>query len=575
MSADRIAQLHEQASEQYLNGNYDGALQAWRDVLALDPGNEQAMDGVRMASQFAAPAGVSAPVTDDVDRDLDQGLRVFDSLGTSRQAASAAQAAGIKPDPMRQTEGIDFGDLSGVSAIPLGSTDSPPIDTIPAADPAPVEEEETFGLAPLSAASSGASAAALELNRRVADLLAEAHAKADAGEKDEALSILSRLAILDDENAEAAELRTKLLEGGPSDLDKVEAAIIEGVAALESDRLDDAERLFRDALALAPGHREAEHYLEKVHERRAGTAPGGLHDGEDLLGGGLLGNDTASTPAAPELPPNAAVPLAAPAKAPRPPRGPAAATAAPVQPNVGTRGLPPLKWIVGGGLLAVAAVAAFVAVPRFISGGKPHANIPPPPPAARPAAPARPAGATTATSPASNINPQERAKQLAESLERAQARMNAGDFGAAVVSYNEALKLDPANLEAKAGLNEAGDRYKAHKAEEEAIGTIKISFKDGEYTTALRLAYRLPASVPPAYVSGIKVAGWYNLAVVALRAGDCKEAISHLDEGLGVTPGEPDTTKLREFAMRYADAPKDRSFLDQVEALVFKPMPSL
>jgi len=42
-----------------------------------------------------------------------------------------------------------------------------------------------------------------------------------------------------------------------------------------------------------------------------------------------------------------------------------------------------------------------------------------------------------------------------------------------------------------------------------------------------------------------------------------------------VAPGEPDTTKLREFAVRYAEVPKDRSFLDQVEALPFKPMPSL
>ena len=67
----------------------------------------------------------------------------------------------------------------------------------------------------------------------------------------------------------------------------------------------------------------------------------------------------------------------------------------------------------------------------------------------------------------------------------------------------------------------------------------------------------------------------YDLAIVALRAGDCREAISHLDEALGVTPGDPDTTKLREFAVRYADVPKDRTFLDQVEALAFKPMPSL
>jgi tetratricopeptide (TPR) repeat protein len=116
----------------------------------------------------------------------------------------------------------------------------------------------------------------------VADLLAEANAKAAAGERDEALAILSRLAILDEENAEAAALRTQLQEAGPSNLDKVEESIIEGVAALEADSLDEAERHFNDVLALVPGHREAQHYLEKVAEKRSGTSPAGIEGGDDL-----------------------------------------------------------------------------------------------------------------------------------------------------------------------------------------------------------------------------------------------------------------------------------------------------
>ena len=111
------------------------------------------------------------------------------------------------------------------------------------------------------------------------ELLAEAKAKAEAGERDEALAILSRLAILDEENAEAAVLRSKIEAQGASDLDKIELAIIEGVAALEADNLDEAERCLNAALALAPDHREARHYLEKVAERRAAG-------GEDLLGMG-------------------------------------------------------------------------------------------------------------------------------------------------------------------------------------------------------------------------------------------------------------------------------------------------
>lgn len=459
-----------------------------------------------------------------------------------------------------------------MGAIPLGSVDSAPIvKTEPEAETEePVEEH--FGLEPVSQASS--SAAAHELNRRVADLLAEAHAKADAGEKDEALAILSRLSILDEENADAIALRAKLLEGGPSDLDKIEEAIIEGVAALESDRLDDAERHFQAALALAPDHREAQHYLDKVRERRAGPThvPGAGHEGEDLLGGGAPPEVPAPAPAA--KPAAAAVPLAVPAGPPAAkaagstkPRPALPPPEAPATPRSSSMKLPPLKWIVGGGVLAIAAICAFIAVPQFLSSKKVPKQVPAPPRAAKPAA--RPASA-----PVPVMTAAEKAKAIDDSLKRGGARMAAGDFGAAVVAYNEALRLDPANLDAKAGLNEAGDRYKAHKSEEDALSSIKTSFKEGEYASALRVAYRLPATVPDSFVSGIKLAGWYNLAVVALRAGDCREAISHLDEALAAVPADPQATKLREFATKYADAPKDRGFLDQVEALQFRPLPS-
>jgi len=233
MNSDRIAQLHEQASERYLNGDYEGALQAWRDVLTMDPANEQAMDGVRMASQFAPPREeMSGKPSPEVERELDQGLKIFDSLTApapmdtsatmvlnrddvdvmiDRKPAPAASSAAAGPDPKRETDGIDFGDLSAIDSIPLGATDQMEMSDMSMDDAPPVAEEEAYGLEPMSSAAGAASSAATdELHRRVADLLAEATAKAAAGDRDEALAILSRLAILDDENVEAAELRAKL-----------------------------------------------------------------------------------------------------------------------------------------------------------------------------------------------------------------------------------------------------------------------------------------------------------------------------------------------------------------------------
>ena len=81
MSTDQINRLHEQASERYLNGDYQGALDAWRDVLGLDAANEQALEGVHLASQFIDPESrrtdEGAP---EVERDLEQGLKVLDGL---------------------------------------------------------------------------------------------------------------------------------------------------------------------------------------------------------------------------------------------------------------------------------------------------------------------------------------------------------------------------------------------------------------------------------------------------------------------------------------------------------------
>jgi tetratricopeptide (TPR) repeat protein len=587
MSSDRIAQLHEQASERYLNGDYDGALQAWRDVLTMDPGNEQAMDGVRMASQFAAPKPSVAAAQPDVENELDLGLKVFDSLGApagadlgatmilnrgevdgmidQKPAPPVAPAPG-SPDPMRQSEGIDFGDLSSVDAIPLGAEPSESQEETPAA--------ADFGLAP----AAEVSAASAELNRRVADLLAEARSKANAGERDEALTILSRLAILDEDNADAEVLRATLTAGGASDLDRVEEAIIEGVAALESDQLDEAERLFRDALALSPGHREAQHYMEKVAERRAGTAShfaANAHGTEDLLGGELLAEVPPVQVASDEAIPLAKAQTQPPAKG-KPAKAPRSAAAEPLEAvapaPVSKMPLPPLKWVALGGLGAIAMVCAAIALPHLTSGSSKHVPVPPPPRSAKPAK-ARPSAPAPAAASAAPLTAAERSKAIAESVAQGHSRMSAGDFGGAVVSFNAALQLDPANLDAKSGLDSAAAQYKAQRAQQAALDSIRTAFRDGEYTAGLRLAYRLPPSIPKDYTDEVKVAGWYNLAVVALRAGDCREALSHLNEALSVIPGDGDSSKLRDFANRYSGAPRDRAFLDQVEALSFRPLP--
>jgi tetratricopeptide (TPR) repeat protein len=572
MSTEQINQLHEQASERYLNGDYQGAIEAWRDILGLDPANEQALEGVQLASQFVAPAPkVDAPVVAEVEQDVDQGLKVLDGLGVSTLLQSdMADGRAVDRKPAALS---DDGEVASEEL--LQGWDAP--------SPSTATEAEAVGL-DLVAGSSPAgsappSAAASELKRRVDELLAQAQAKAEAKERDEALAILSRLAILDEDNAEAAALRSKIEGEGASDLDKIELAIIEGVAALEADNLDAAEKYLNEALKLAPDHREARHYLDKVAERRASG-------GEDLLGiapgdaaptDGAVARATEEKPLPPPAAPESSKPIRLATPTPEPPVLPPAQA----RPRIA---LPPTKFLVFGAIGAAALIAAAIALPRMLGGAAPKSQAPklsagssaaPVRRPARTASPGPSSSSTTeivATAPAT-LGPEEIAKRLAASLATGRSRMESEDFGGAVVAFNEALTLDPANAEAKAGIADAGERYKAVKAERDAINSIKLAFRGGEFSSGLRLAYRLPPTVSASFVESVKVVGWYNLAVVALRAGDCREALSHLDEALQVAPSDADSKQLREFASRYVEAVKDRVFLDRVEALAFRQLP--
>ena len=146
-----------------------------------------------------------------------------------------------------------------------------------------------------------------------------------------------------------------------------------------------------------------------------------------------------------------------------------------------------------------------------------------------------------------------------------------GDYAAAVVDYNDAIKRDPANLDAQAGLTKAGEAYKAHKAEQEQLDRVQMAF------AGAGVHVRAPHAVPAARdrrtrprLDRYKANGWYNLGVVALRAGECQQARAHFGEALGMQPGDEDAKRLKAFAEKHDDVPKDRAFYDQVEALSFR-----
>ncbi len=59
MSAERITALLDEAAERYNQGQYEQAVQLWREVLELSPAEQKAREGIRMASLLMAEHGGS------------------------------------------------------------------------------------------------------------------------------------------------------------------------------------------------------------------------------------------------------------------------------------------------------------------------------------------------------------------------------------------------------------------------------------------------------------------------------------------------------------------------------------
>jgi tetratricopeptide (TPR) repeat protein len=553
MSVERIESLHQEASEHYLEGRFPEAIAAWQRVLTLDPANEQALEGVRMSSllsdggkESAAPVAVAAPEADPIDAEIDAGLKVFEFDAVERPV-------GDLPDPTRQSDGIDFGDLGGIDAIPIAG---PP----PTAPEAPAEEET--GLAPVVAHVPGVDPAVAELNRRVRALLDEAQAKAAAGDSEGALAVLGRVQVLDEDNAEAAALEGELRDTSARVTGEVDRWMTEGVQAFEGGMLDEARGWFVKVLDRIPEHAEAVHYLKKIGTTSQ-TAAGGeaAPESNDLLASFLSNSDRSSEESLfPEIPARSAAleePAPPPDAAPMRPRGPRPPHATAPNPPASRRG--PLLGLAALALLVVAG-SAFV----FLGGndgGSSEAGARPAVPRAAAVAPKPEAPAPEPAAPS--------APSLSTSLARGREAMAAADYDDAVLAYNDALRADPTNAEAQQGMAAATDAYKAFKAQNEQIAGIRSAFEDGEYASALRVIYRLPDSFDRAKVDRWKENGWFNLAVVALRAGEVPQAIQHFDEALSIRE-DSETQKWKAFGRRYENAPKDRAYYAATDSIRFR-----
>jgi tetratricopeptide (TPR) repeat protein len=162
------------------------------------------------------------------------------------------------------------------------------------------------------------------------------------------------------------------------------------------------------------------------------------------------------------------------------------------------------------------------------------------------------------------------AERITAHLGTARSAMDAGDWEAAIVSYDAVLELDPENAEAGEGLREAGKHYRARKAQQAEFDRAVRAFESGDYTSALRVLYRLPADIRPEDARALKIEGWYNLGLVELRAGDLEEATAHFEEAIAIDAEDGPTREALEFVDEYRGQPKDSMFYAAVEGMEFR-----
>lgn len=539
-------------------GTADQAAEICGQLLALDPSYYEAAHLLRQCQEMAPGRA-----------DLDVDLLVEKSASLPKETPKYSLGAGLLPEPDAswQSHGMDAGDIAALEPVPLGRGSG--VDVVP------------------SVSSEDAGGAAAVLKRRVAELMRQAREAQDEGHSEQALGFVSRLLILDEENDEARALEDRIRGALGEGARDVDALLNEGVQWLEQGRLEEARGRFLEVLDRVPDHAEALDYLDKTDAKLAAQeadtqAP---HSRAGPIGSA---EQRVAPPAASSPAPLDGRAQAAPlSSAPRdikldrePTEHEAEAEHGAETPETPakqgkrqriarfTRSRRPL--MISAAALLLLLATGWLASGRFRESqpeGSPALEAPPTDgPAQKPheSQSGTPVGAAPAPQP-------QQAGSFSQALAKAKAAFDRGDYEAAVIHYDDALVLDPDNAIARAGLVEAGENYRKRDPEAEQLTKARHAFAAGEYESALRLLYRLPAGlVDPAVLDRYKANGWYNLGVIALRGAECTQAAKHFGEALTLRPADRGVEQVKALAERYLGARKNRDYYDTVESLPFR-----
>lgn len=608
MTQEEIQKLLDTASGFYNDGHYDDAIALWRQVLAAEPGNLRAQEGIKMAdlltSDWAQPASLPEPAPDRAagpEESIDDQLalaRHYAMLGETAEAIEACRRVlAADPDnPAAQEILTSVGAPSGAAAVPPASPTRVPgtptaiqLGAAGSAEPAageaarePLALELEPGLEeeiPWDEPPAARKAPEGGTEGRIAALLEEGDRLAEEGRFQEAIDAWSRIFILQDVHPGAEDRMDRARRALEQQERRMEEHFFRGEDLAAQGRLADGLEELQRVLEIRPHHAEARRRIAEIEAQMAagGEAPAAPRPvPAPPLASARLPEEPGPMP----LP----TPPPAPPATPRPPTAPRKAP-----PSPGRRAV--VVVVAGALTLAVASYfgwrAFFPPAPAPPSEPEPDASRQEAPAAASAAAPAPatappaapialqevPPAAAREPEPA-DLAPADAQKRSEAALRAGIARFREGNVEEARGRFDEALRLDPANFEATEWAGKAQAEIDKRERFATEIAAVRAAFKDRDYRNALYKLYRVdpPSAAERKQVDGWIVACWYDWGIQELQGGRLEDAEKYFREVTSARPDDREAARHLEVLRRYRGRPADAALQAYAGKLTPRPL---
>jgi len=616
----QLTQKVKKAGELLQSGDREGAQKAVESILKVDPGNPDALNLKRLL-QIPADKNVNATVAFDFNDQLgedikesplsaetaaeDSGLESLEPFELSFDTQENTTKESVKKSEEQPLESFNWEDSSptGNSAVqdfPMDSLEGggAPSKSDEAVHPFPMDTLEGFDGQGEETQLSSSQDMPFSLggeDNKVENFIADGKKLISAGKYQDAIDVLTRVFILDEENKEAQVLIDEAKEKLQGLEQKVNLILNEAISSYDAQDYEKAKELFNKVLELFPGHREADFYLKEIEaksqnagfqlEQPKGESAGFRTEEQDSFTFEPSGtNEDLSSLVSDEKQKVEKVPAPPePIIAPKPTIEPQKIKAAKAKKEGKQL---PIGMIVGIVIALVLIGGSFFVVPILwnkIFTPKPTAMVVSSS-TNKEKKEKKEEAKSKETQPQQPLQPQ---KTLGDILLEANSAMQAKQYEKAVNLYTEASNLAKSDLEIKSKL-ETAKLALAKQQEEEARIQRFVSdyekavkyFKMTEYGEAVRISWRLiypkeqeAFAAQMGKVDAVKKIirnGYFNWAVKDLKAGSPLVAKKNLQDLLDFDPRDSKARELLAFADKYTKSQMDEGYRQKVQDLSYR-----